>query len=98
AASTVWAVRRTLPDFRWSRKVIEYETAYLWLFCAYNGTLITSFFKLDDLWSIVDRSLFRGIFIMDVRPGLIIYGNAALILLWLWRYRIITRAIRWSNF
>jgi hypothetical protein len=44
----VWAVRRTLPDLRWGVRVVNFETVYLWLFCIFNGTMITSFIMFDD--------------------------------------------------
>lgn len=83
-------------DFRWVRRVIEYETAYLWLFCVFNGLMITVAVVMPGLVRII--LLQRAFFWMPLGPVLAIFGNLGLGLIWIWRYRIASRAIRWSNF
>jgi hypothetical protein len=94
-----WVARGMLPDARWAKKVIAYETAYLWVLCLYNGLFITSFVAYDD-W--ISRSLSP---IVQLRPGgamlevaVLFFGSGALCLGWFWRYGVAARAIRWSNF
>lgn len=94
-----WVTRHALPDIRWVRKLIAYEAVYLWVFCAYNGLAITSFVLGRNMWrSIGLGNPFRSVLGMPLAAAVIVYGNAALILFWLYRYRIAGRAVRWANY
>jgi len=98
-AATVWLVRGTLPDSQWALKVIAYETAFLWVFGAYNGGFIVSFFFFD-LWMMrtnPGRS-FMMAFGMPPEAASVLGGTGVLCLLWLWRFFRAGAAIRWSNF
>jgi hypothetical protein len=95
---TWWALRDPLPDGRWAAKVIAYESAFLWVFCVYWGLLLTSFFLFDG-W--IGRSLTGGrawYMGFPAEVWVVVLGTCGLGAVWLWRYRIAYRAIRWSNF
>lgn len=95
-----WHTRGLIRDGRWLAKVVRYESSYLWVFCAYNGLLVTSFF-VDPKWI---RHLVQAVFPVGhiagipPEPIVILGGNAILILLWMIRYRTILRAIQYSNY
>ncbi|MBN1489572.1 MAG: hypothetical protein JXA69_06605 [Phycisphaerae bacterium] len=97
-ATSWWLTHAMLPDVRWARKVIAYETAYLWIFGLYNmalfilGALTDGRFAPESV-----RTLCRNVF--GMRPEEVLFcGNSLLCFFWLWRYRTAIRAIRWSNF
>lgn len=92
------ALRYPLPDGRWAAKVITYESAFLWVFCTYWGLLATSFLAFDR-W--ISRSLAPDAQWFLIAPAefwVVLLGTCGLGAVWLWRYRIAYRAIRWSNF
>ena len=97
-AATAWIWSGTLRDFRPARKVLAYETTYLWVFCLYNGLLITSFIR-DSGWM---SGAFSGFIyrLVGLPPEVVAFtfGNGALCLVWLWRFRTAIRAVRWANF
>jgi len=99
--TTGWFLRRDLPDGRWAAKVVAYETAYLCVFCAFNGLLFTSF-AVSSRWvqNLEEQVFGHRIHLFGVPPDALLLwlGNLALIGLWLLRYRTILHAIRWSNF
>jgi hypothetical protein len=100
-ATSWWMVNRAVPDMAWARKVIAYETSYLWVFCLYNGVWMTSLMMYDTWLTDVLAATVRGrIHFLGLPPeaAAILFGNIALILAWLWRYHIAGRAIRWSNY
>lgn len=80
----------------WLARVIDYEIPYLWLFCLFNGLGITAVVAVPGFGNVMVFQ--RAFFWMPLGPPLVIFGNIALGLLWLWRYRIAARAVRWSNF
>jgi hypothetical protein len=85
----IWSlVQRELRDYGWARRVVSYEAAYLWVFCAYNSLWITAVVYL-----LPDRVL--G---FEIVPILLFGGNLILIVVWAWRFRLAYRAIRWNNF
>jgi hypothetical protein len=100
-AFTVCLIRNSLPEPERARRVMAYETAYLWVFCLYNGLLFTSFFLweawMSDLVSGSPGS-FPGPLILPLEVVAVLLGNLTLALLWFWRYVIAFRAVRWSNF
>jgi hypothetical protein len=97
---TVWLLKRELADYRWAAKVLAYETAYLWVFCAFWGVMFTSFMAwgmwLSDWWAPGRRAVFLWGFPLEMLA--VFAGTIGLFVIWLWRYRIAYRAIRWSNF
>ena len=98
AVFTWWALRSPLPDGRWAAKVIAYESAFLWVFCTFWGLLVTSFMLFDE-W--ISRSLAphaRWFLLAPAEFWVVVLGTCGLGAVWLWRYRIAYRAIRWSNF
>lgn len=98
-ASSWWLARGLLADFTWARKVLAYETVFLWAFCLFNGLLVSSFFAFG-IWisSSAASPVISNVFQMPAELAAVVFGNLALGLLWLWRHRIAVRAIRWSNF
>lgn len=99
-AASWWVTRGTLPDVRWATKIIGYETAYLWTYGLYNAAFLSAMVltngKFFRAWTnpILERALLG----MPLEMAAVVYPNALLSLLWLWRYRIAARAVRWSNF
>jgi len=98
---SIWIAHQAIPDVRWARKALGYESAFLWVFCALNGLLITSFVTWHTwITALQTRLLGHRYWILGVPPELLalLLGNAVLCLIWLLRYRVILRAIRWSNY
>jgi hypothetical protein len=100
-ALTPWLARGALRDGRWAAKVMRYESAYLWVFCAFNGLFFSSFKWFGSQWitQLQSRILGHKAWILGIpqEPLLLFLGNAALCIWWLVRYRNIILAIRWSN-
>jgi hypothetical protein len=96
-AATIWLLRGGLHDFHWGAQVIMYESAFLWVYCAFWGTLISSF-MIGDNW--ISRwlglSMF-GFFGVPVELGVLLGGTLVLAGVSLWRYQIAYNAIRWAN-
>ncbi len=96
-----WIRRKALPDYSWARKVFAYESAYLWVFCLFNG-LFFSAVVLNGHWLTDLTTHWLGhrlyVFGMPPEPFAILLGNALLCCLWVWRYYIALAAIRWSNY
>ncbi len=98
-AYTWWLIRKSLPDPRWSRKVLAYETVYLWLFCCFNGTLVTSFIIFGAWITESFGEEFSRALVGEPPETLLMFiGNAILCVLWLYRYYLAMKAIRWANF
>lgn len=98
-AASWWIVHGVLPDSRWGETVIRYESAFLWAFCLFDGILVTSFFVFDTWITDLQRTLGMS-WILGV-PGeilAILVLNASLCCLWLYRYHIAAKTVRWSNF
>jgi hypothetical protein len=91
-------LRRALPEPERVRRVMAYETPYLWMFCLYNGGLITSFFVADDWMSQMVGPVYYQVAPLLLEFIAVFLGNCLIMLLWFWRYAIAIRAIRWSNF
>ena len=95
-----WMFRRRLPDYRWAAKVMAYESVTLWLPAVYLGLLMMSFIIYEDWVSALFGRNFPASVFLGM-PGEVLAafcGPVAYVLLAFWRYRIICRAIRWSNF
>lgn len=96
-----WCVARGLvPDVRWVRKVQCYETAFLWAFCLFNGTLLSAIIAwgpaaLNTLFGPVTIYAALG---MQAAEFILLFGNGLLCVLWLLRYRVAIHAVRWSNY
>ncbi|MHC4611447.1 MAG: hypothetical protein ACYS7M_13970, partial [Planctomycetota bacterium] len=94
-----WVACGLLDDVAWAAKVLAYETAYLWVFCVYNGVLLSSYMWFG-FWitEMVSDDFFYKLVHMPAEPALVIFGNIALCVAWLWRYQLAIRTIRWNNF
>jgi hypothetical protein len=90
-----WLARNALPDFRWAAKVVTYETSFLWAFCCSWGLLITSA-ALGGNW--ISALLGYGGWNPLGEMFALMGGTVVLAVLWIWRYEVAYRAIRWSNF
>jgi hypothetical protein len=94
-----WYLAGELPDPQWARRIIQYETGFLWVFCAFNGSLITLLVVIEEWAPQLMRASFGLGFVGRMLPVIVgVVGNALLILFGLWRYRLAMRAIRWANF
>ena len=92
-----WLLHTEGPNgVRWLARVIEYEFCYAWVFCVCNGLLFSIAIAAPGLGRVIMFQ--RAFFWLPLFPTLVLFGNIALGLLWLWRYRIAARAVRWSNF
>ena len=101
AMMTSWAiVQGTLPDVTWAARVMAYETAFLWVFCVYNGLLLTSFMIYGDWISdhVISAIMVGNQFGFPAEHFAILFGNAAIIAAWMWRYAVAFRHVRWSNY
>ena len=90
-----WLARHALPDYRWAAKVVTYETSFLWAFCCFWGLLITSA-ALGGNW--ISALLGYGGWNPLGEMFALMGGTVVLTVLWIWRYEVAYRAIRWSNF
>ncbi len=90
---------RMLPDFRWAEKIICYESAYLWAYCICWGMLATSF-MFFGMWMsrLHGFDELRRLTGLPAEPASILATTALLSVLWIVRYRIALRAVRWNNF
>ncbi len=90
--------RGMLPDPRYSRMVFAYETAFLWVFCLYNGFLVTTFFIWENWMSDLVGFGPRWLGGLPPEPAAVFFGNAAIVIGWLYRYRLIIPQVRWANY
>ena len=96
--TTWWLIRGRLLDYRWAAKVIAYESVFLWVFCAFWGMLATSFVLREDWLSRLLGTRFIYPLGMPPEAAVLLGGTLALAAVWLWRYEVAYRQIRWSNF
>lgn len=98
-AASWWIVHGILPDSRWGETVIRYESAFLWAFCAFDGILLTSYWAWGKWISRLARD-FGMNWISGISAEIlaILVLNGSLCCLWLYRYHIAAKAVRWSNF
>jgi len=97
-----WQPAGRVADAQWAEKVVLYESAYLWVFLAFWGVLVTSFIlwndwisrAIDTIRPWLSQRLFGGIFPEFV---VLVGGTALLALVWLLRYEIALRAVRYNN-
>lgn len=97
---TYAGVRKLLDDGHWHRHVMMHEASFLWVFCALDGSLISSFILLDGPW--ISQALtgrqFYTILGIPLELLVVFGGNLLLIVFWFWRYAIAFERIRWNNF
>jgi len=93
---SVWLVKAELPDFRWAARVIAYESAFLWVLCAFWG-LLTANVSIGGFWI---SQLIKGAQMAGPAFEALLFlgGTLVLVALWWLRYQTAYRAIRWSNF
>ncbi len=90
-----------LPDGRWAAKVVTYETVFLWVFCALWGVVIGSYVVRGPWlshWIVPDARPVFFVLGLPLEAWAIVMTTVALGAVWLWRYEVAYRAIRWSNF
>lgn len=93
-----WLMRGALPDGAWAARVFCYELAYLWVFCAFWGLFVSSF-AIFGLWMRAALPLgVRTPFGIFPEMLVLLAGTTLLTLLWLWRFGVARRAVRWANF
>ena len=94
-----WLARGAFPDFYPVWQVIRYEAAFLWVFCAFNGLLITSLMLFDSWMTQAWNAVFSSGLVGEPVEMLCTFcGNVALFAAWLWRYGRARRAVQWANF
>ena len=95
---TWWIYTRALPDLRWARKIVGYESAFLWAYAAFWSGLGASYVWFDN-WPTELLGVRFGYDLLGVpnEVALVYMGTVLLSVVWLWRYAIALRAIRWSN-
>lgn len=99
AVCATWIVWRSLPDTEWAARIIAYESVFLWVFCACWGLLVSSFMIWGPwLANSVARQFFNSVFGANGEEVAIFGVTALCAALWLRRYVIAMRAVRWSNF
>lgn len=90
-----------LPDFRRFTRVLAFETVYLWGFCTFWAVCALSFALFKD-WLSSLTGYNSGRFARGLRfpPEfyLVAGGTLVIFVLWMRRYRIALRALRWANF
>lgn len=85
-----------LPHPSYARKIVAWESAFLWTFCAYDGCLVSTLIMFNgNLGPVLSGVTILGV---PLDALLIAGGNGALVLLWLHRYRTIVRRVRWANY
>lgn len=90
----------SLRDGRWFAKVLNYESCYLWLYCLFNGVWVSLMVFFSTPFNLFMGRV-TGVHSIEGIPwGMVIllFGNAALLVIWLTRYGRTVRAIRWNNF
>lgn len=86
-----------VPTF--AENVICCEAPFLWFFCFFNGTMITSFWLFDDWITQTFGWQFWNVLLgIPSEPAVILAGNAALIIWWMVRMHRAFLAVRWANF
>jgi len=96
-----WALARAeLTDIRSMRKVAAYESVFLWLPGLFVGGLVGSFIAWDT-W--ISQRLFGAPGLSGLRGApaeatVLWVGVLGLFVLWLRRYYVAIRAVRWANF
>lgn len=97
--ATWWFARGMFRVPAVAEKIICCEAAFLWVFCLFNGTMITSFLFFDDWITRVLGWRFWNVLFGAPSEGIVMpLGNAALILWWLARMHRAFHAARWANF
>ena len=94
-----WCLARSaLPDSRWAAKVIAYESTFLWVFCSCWGV----FMAVSLTWPSLFAKLYGHRYVaglgIPIEVALLFFGTLALGAVWLWRYSIALRAVRWNNY
>lgn len=94
-----WFIRGMFPVPGDAETVICLETPFLWLYCLYNGTLVTSFMLFDDWITQTFGWRFWNV-LLDIpsEPAAILIGNAMLIVWWMVRMHRAFLAVRWANY
>ncbi|UCG34380.1 MAG: hypothetical protein JSU68_07020 [Phycisphaerales bacterium] len=96
---TVCMVRRDPGATRAICAVVPYEVVTLWLFLVMNGILFLAAPLLPNVWQSSISALSRGgVPPRNIATYVLCAGNLALVLVWIWRYRVAWRAVRYANF
>lgn len=89
----LWSLQADAGAMRALRRVMCFETAFLWVFCGYNGLMMTGMVTMNSAVQVLVRQLGPMLFTL-----LVPLMNLAIFLFWLRRWSIIRRAVRWANF
>ncbi len=96
-ACLVWVVKRTLPDLRRGVRVVNFEVVFLWLFCLFNGMMITSFIWFDDWIGVLLGTFNRPTGLPHAVLAMFI-PNVILMGYWFMRLLRNGRAVQWANY
>lgn len=95
---TIWLFQHALVDPRWARKIVAYETSFLWAVGIANGVFVTAVaFSSHWLPAWLRQAMYRA---LQMAPELAVFWmlNGLLFLAWMWRCRLAMHRIRYSNF
>lgn len=95
---TCWVWSRSVDDFRIAAKVIAYESAFLWAYAVCWGGMIFAIVLFQNEISRFLGGMRPRLLGFPIQIWLVMGVTAALSLLWIIRYRIAMRSVRWSNF
>ena len=96
--ATIWLLRGALPDARWAERIICYESAFVWVYCVFWGSLATSFMIKDEwLTGAIGEQRAYAMFGMSAEEAVFWAGTALLSFVWLWRYAVAARHVLWAN-
>ncbi len=103
-AVSSWLLNRMLPDIRWSQRLIEYESAFVWMILFVNVLVVFMSKSIAEFLPGAEQTatsimtsgnVFAG---ASVRFLILFVVNSAMLVYWLRRYQKAVRAVRWSNF
>ena len=96
--ATWWLINGWLPDLYPLHRVIQLESAYLWVIWIVNAGMIAVFPLIDEMpyWQVL-RDIVQNTFGIPLDPSLWLAANATLGGVWLWRYHVARLAVQWAN-
>lgn len=99
SVATWWFARGMFRVPAVAERIICCEAAFLWVFCLFNGTLITSFLFFGDWITRVFGWRFWNVLFGARSEGIVLpLGNAVILVWWLARIHRAFHAVRWANF
>mgnify|MGYP001282070957 CR=1 FL=1 len=98
-ATTLALYRGHITNPHTPRLIFSYESVGIWLPCAFNGVMVTSFFIAEDwISSAVGTSYIRVLGGAPPEFFVMLFGNALVITILVQRFLTALRCTRWANF